>query len=127
MATTTSHGLQKPQTGDTGATFWTDLANAIQVLNDHTHNGTNSELLTAASSLAVTQTVSSGSWGADLGGSKYRQLVTLPGTLIFEGSVIQVRLSTGEMVYPTIEKVSSTTYYIYSNDNSKTFTVYYST
>ena len=55
---TLSHGYEKPETGDKGSVFFPALEDNIQKLNDHNHNGLNSELLTAAASAAVTQTIS---------------------------------------------------------------------
>lgn len=118
MSTTLSpSGLKKPASPDTGATFWTDLANAIQRLNDHTHSGADSSLL------AKTQSIPSGSWSAY--GSGYRQLVTLASGLLVSSISIQIRDASGHMVYPTIEKVSSNTYYVYTNDNTQNWTAVY--
>ena len=118
-----SYGYKKPQNPDTGAVFWPALEFDIQRLNDHTHNGVDS------APLVKTQTISSASWGADLGGGSYRQLITLPNTastvLTFDAVSIEIRLASGTVIYPTIEKVSSTTYYIYTNDNSLTYTAVY--
>ena len=110
--------LKKPANPDTGATFWDDLAAAIQRINDHVHKGDDSTLLgQKVDALAA-------SWGSDLGGGKYRQTVALPGAMTVDNVAIQVRLkSTGETIYPTIEKVSSTSIYVYTNDNSKDYTV----
>lgn len=119
-----SYGYLKPQTGDQGTTLFTDLAANIQRLNDHSHNGTDSTLLTAASVTAITQTISSGSWSATSNGN-YRQLVTLPGSLTYNAISITIKDSSGDIVFPTIEKVSSTTYYVYTNDNSQSWTAVY--
>lgn len=110
MSTTLDHGLVKPSTGETGSTFFPILENNIQYASDILSN-----------SVAL----SSASWGSDLGGGSYRQLVTIPSALTaspksftFETLDIMVRTSAGQVVYATIEKVSSTTFYVYSNDNT---------
>lgn len=120
MSTTLSpSGLKKPANPDTGVTFWDQLAAAIQTLNDHTHSGTDSSLL------GTRQTISSGSWGSDLGGGSYRQLITLPGSFLYDNISIQIRDASGHVASPTIEKVSATTYYVYTNDNTLTWTAVY--
>lgn len=119
---TLSYGYKLPETDDTGDTFWPALEDNIQQLNDHTHNGTNSALLAVA-----TQSILAASWSADLGGGSYRQLITLPGSRTFDGTSIEMRLSSGHIIYPTIEKVSATTYYVYTNDNTVNMTAVYST
>lgn len=130
MASTLSYGFVKPQTGDKGSTFWGQLESDIQQLNDHTHNGTDSAKLTAASVPAVTQSVSSGSW-ASQGGGMYRQTVTIPSSLTSVGGTydscnIQMRdASNGRPLMLTLEKVTSTTYYVYINDNTKDLTAVY--
>lgn len=132
MAATLTYGFVKPATGDKGSVFWPALEGNIQQTNDHAHNGTDSHLLSASASRAIVQTVSSASWGSDLGGGTYRQLVTLPvsitgGSGTFDDFSIQLRdSSTGEVIYGRIVKVSSTTYYIYVNDNTLTLKAIYS-
>lgn len=110
MSTTLDHGIVKPATGETGATFFPILENNIQYASDILSN-----------SVAL----SGASWGSDLGGGSYRQLVTIPSALTaapksftFETLDIMVRTTAGAVVYATIEKVSSTTFYVYSNDNT---------
>lgn len=118
-----SYGFKKPKNPDTGAIFWPALEFDIQQLNDHSHNGVDS------APIVKTQSILASAWGSDLGGGKYRQLVTLPNTLTvvltFDAISIEMRLSTGDVIHPTIEKVSSTTYYVYTNDNSQTYTAVY--
>lgn len=116
MATTLSKGYIKPANPDTGDIFFPAMATNAQLVNDHTHNGTLGALNTNN-----VQTIAAGSWVATSGGT-YRQLITLPSgsgyAFDFDSCMIEFRLSTGQMVYPTVEKVSSTTYYVYTNDNS---------
>jgi len=50
--------LDKPQTGDYGSTFWTDLEALFQGFNDHTHSGTDSNKLPASSILGSIDTTS---------------------------------------------------------------------
>ncbi len=130
MATTLSYGFQKPATGDKGSVFWPILESDIQKLNDHTHNGSNSAKITAASQVAVTQAVLAASWSS-LGAGYYRQLVTLPASLTNNGGTVddfclQFRnAANGRVMVLSSEKVSSTTYYVYINDSSLNVTAVY--
>ena len=124
MSTTLSYGFVKPQNGDKGAPLFTALENDIQQLNDHTHNGVNSAQLTTASIVVVTQAVASGSWVLDANGH-YKQVVTLPGTLEYDEIFISMRDGSGNEVLPTIEKVSATTYRVWTIDNSVGYTAVY--
>lgn len=132
MSTTLSYGFIKPATGDLGSVFFPALETDIQSLNDHTHNGTNSARLTAASSLVVTQTISAASWGATIGGGLYRQLITIPAALssyagTYDNHSVQFRnAANGRILMLTPEKVSTTTYYIYVNDNTLDLTAVWS-
>lgn len=118
--------FKKPQTGDKGSVFWPALEDDIQQMNDHTHNGSDSAPLTSASVTAVLQTVTSAGW-ASQGGGTYRQLVTMPGTLVYNNYdiVIKNNDATRERLFLAIEKVSSNTFYVYCNDNSIGFIVHY--
>lgn len=118
MATTLSNGYVKPQSGDLGSVFWLALEDNIQQLNDHTHDGVDSEKLTASSSDAVSQTLSSGSWSLVANGI-YRQLGTVPSGMTVDLCNISFRHGTsGDYLYLAVTKASSTTYYVYINDSS---------
>lgn len=119
MPTTLSHGLKRPVTGDSGESFFPILEANVQYQSDVLSN---------------TSTAAAASWGSDLGGGNYRQLITLPVLLTaspklytFDDLQIKVRNASGVVCFPTIVKVSSTTFYIYTNDNSQTFTINYGT
>ena len=121
---TLTYGLKRPQTGDQGSTLFTALADNITRLDAHDHDGSDSAKLTAASIVAITQTVAAGSWLATSQGN-YRQLITLPGSLDFDEITVIIKNSSGHIVHATIEKVSDTTYYVYTNDNATAFTAVY--
>lgn len=119
--TTLSMGFLKPANGDTGDVFFPAMAANIQQLNDHTHDGLTSKLLTS-----TTQSVLSANWvAAPIGGGIYRQLMTVPAGYSLDVASLWFRLSTGEYVYPSVERQSSTTYFIYVNDNSLNITAFY--
>lgn len=121
MATTLSNGYIRPDTGDRGATFFPALEQNIQRLNDHNHDGTNSERLSPTSIDNTLQTLSNVDWVL-ISPSVYRQLVTMPSTLQFDGRVMQFQINSGanagDLFYPSVEKVSANTYHVYINDNS---------
>lgn len=121
---TLTYGLKRPQTGDQGSTLFQALEDNITRLDAHDHDGTDSSLLTTASITAITQAISSGSWIATSDGN-YRQLVTLPGTLSYDSISITIKNSSGHIVATIIEKVSANSYYVYTNDNTTSFTAVY--
>lgn len=122
---TLSYGFQKPESGNNGAAFFPALESNIQQLNDHTHNGSNSALLTASSSTAVSQSILAASW-ASLGSGKYSQTVTMPGVITFDTHNIQLRnTSTGEIMLLSVTKASANTYTVYINDNTIALTAIY--
>lgn len=119
--TLTTYGYKLPASPDTGDVWFAALAFDIQRLNDHTHDGTNSAPLSSQS-----QSVLSANWvAAPIGGGVYRQLMTLPGALQYDTIDMWFKLSSGETVYPTVERVSATTYYVYTNNNALAYTAFY--
>ncbi len=123
---TLSYGYLKPQTGDKGSVFFPALEANIQQLNDHTHNGVNSSLIPASSIVATTQALVAADWVDVDGSGLYRQLVAMPGAMVYNNFSILAKLTaTGNQYYPTIEKVTANSFYIYINDNSLDVTVYY--
>ncbi len=122
---TLSYGYLKPQTGDKGSIFFPALEADIQQLNDHTHNGSNSALIASGSIAATTQALLSADW-VDQGNCLFRQLVAMPGAMKYDNFSMLAKLTTsGEQWYPSIEKVTDNTFYIYINDSSQDVTVYY--
>lgn len=118
--TVLSQGYQKPSDPTAGDLWFAAMEENIQLMNDHTHAGDDGAFIAKSTSSVV-----AGSWGADLGGGLYRQLITLPDSRTFDTTKLEVRRSTGEVVYAQIERVSATTFYIYTNDNSLDYTIYY--
>lgn len=122
---TLSHGIKKPQTGDKGSVFFPALEDDLQALNDHTHNGVDSENISSTNITAVTQALVAAAWVAYANGI-YRQLVTVPGGKTYDNSFILFRDTADKsQLYLDVEKVSSTTYYVYCNDPSLNITAYY--
>ena len=122
---TLSNGFKKPEINDKGPTVFPALEGNIQQLNDHNHDGDNSEKLLSSSIDPLTATLVSGDWSLDADGI-YKQTVSLPAALDYDKMSFEVRLPSGHLVFPQIEKVGSGSYDIFTNDNSVGFTVIYS-
>jgi len=122
---TLSYGFKKPESGDKGSVFFPALEDNAQLTNDHTHNGTNSAKLTPVATLVLTSDVLAANWVAQ-GGGIFRQTITMPAGLEYDTCVIGYRENTNsEMAYLQTEKVSTNSFYVYSNDATKTFTAVY--
>lgn len=118
---TLSMGVYKPDDGDTGDVFFPRMQDNCDWMNNHTHNGTNSQPLASTS-----QAIASGSWTiAAIGGGLYMQTVTMPGTFLYDTAQIWFKLSSNEYVYPSIERLSANTYRIYTNNNTLDYVAYY--
>lgn len=133
---TLSYGFKKPQNPDRGAVFFPALEFNIQQLNDHTHNGANSALLSPTVITTLTQSVSAAGWAAVSGkAGLYSQVVTLPSAitgLSFNNTIASYQIlikdgSLGHVLFLTVEQASTTTFTVYSNDNTLTLKVYYLT
>lgn len=121
---TLSYGYKLPETNDKGPVVFPALEDDIQQLNDHTHDGANSAKLDAKSIDSIQQTLASGSW-VGVANNQYRQLVTVPAGIDYDKINIGFRIANGDYVYPTVERVSSTQYYVYTNDNTQNYLVRY--
>lgn len=122
---TLTYGLKKPETNDTGTALFTALENNLTQMDAHNHDGVTSANLTASSIVGVTQTISSASWVASGATGHYRQSVTLPAGFSFDTVKIGFRTTAGIYICPTVEKITATTYYVYTIDNSINFTAIY--
>jgi hypothetical protein len=118
MMITLSRGFKKPQDGDQGDSLFTALEENVQQLNDHDHDGVNSEQLTAQSIVGIPQNILAVNWVAFGPTGHYRQQVTIPAGFDFDTVQISFRLSTGEYVFQTVERVSDTQYFVYTIDNT---------
>lgn len=122
---TLSYGYKLPETSDTGTIVFPALEDDIQQLNDHDHNGTNSAQLPAQSILGIPQNILAINWVANGPIGHYRQLITIPAGFDIDTVNIGFRTSAGAFVYPTVEKQSDTTYYVYTIDNTLGFVAVY--
>lgn len=128
---TLSYGYKKPETGDRGSIFWPALEFDIQRLNDHSHDGTNSQKLLASSVQGIDDTILATNWVAVAGQTgTYRQLVTMPPNVLFDDYGMTFRVSSagpaiGRQLALTVEKFAAGTFYVYINDNSLDLQVLY--
>lgn len=122
---TLSNGYLKPDSGDRGNVFFPALENNIQRLNDHTHNGSNSEKLTSEALVALLDSTSlvPANWTLHSSGL-YRAPVVMPGSTVFDTTTVSLRLN-GKPLYGDIEKLTINTFYVYVNDPSISVTVLY--
>jgi hypothetical protein len=119
MSTVLTFGQKIPEAGDRGVPLFQDLEDNFTRLDSHNHDGVNSPLLTAQSFVGIAQTILAANWvtyGGPIG--HYRQLVTMAPGFLFNTSKIGFRTTAGQYIYPTVERVSNTTYYLYTIDNT---------
>lgn len=117
---TLSKGYLKPSNPTTGDAWFPALETDIQLMNDHVHDG-----VTGAITPAVSVAILAASWAAFGSDGLYSQTITMPAGRSYDTSQISFRLSTGEFVFPSIDRVSSSQYTIYTNDNSKAYLAIY--
>lgn len=119
---TLSYGYLLPETGDAGSEWFPAIESNIQRLNDHDHKGVDSVKLDSESFELISDSIIPSDWAAY--GGIYRALVTMPGSLEFDTTAIQFRTSDQDL-YPSYEKITDNTFYVYSNDSSLTVEVLY--
>lgn len=129
MSQTTSKGYKNPDVGDRGSQWFPDLNFNIDRMNAHAHDGIDSEKIAIKNIVKQSQTLLSSAWGTDLGGSNYKQSVTMPTGLNFDDSQIKfievLSGTTGDQIHPTVSKTSATTFDVFVNDNTMTVKVVY--
>jgi len=122
---TQSYGYITIENGDTGQPVFTALNANILRLNDHTHNGVNSAKLTITSVDGIAQNILSAAWVPTTGGY-FRQVVTLPPGLTWDKFTVTFNTPVlGYQAYPTVERLSTTTYYVYTIDSAEGFIAVY--
>jgi hypothetical protein len=122
---TLSYGFKKPETSDKGGVFFPALSLDMQLLNDHTHDGSNSSKMTTRSSVAVTKAISAASWVA-LGGGLYSQRVSMPASLLWAETLVQIKDTDGDVYFLTLEKVAGLEQFdVYCNDNTLDLVAYF--
>lgn len=113
MSVTLSNGYKRPESGDLGSSFFPDLEDNITRLNDHTHNGQNSNKLTALSFTTLTDNIASVEFA--LVGTRYQRDVTVPTGLEVDTTKILFRDPvTKDVLYLEKERLTNTTFRVYS-------------
>lgn len=118
---TLSCGYKKPEPSDTGDVFYPAMSDNMDLVNNHTHNGSDSAPLTG-----TLGTLDSGAWvavGARPG--IYSQVLTITPVFsaysstfwFFDSNVNSVNL---EYVVTSTGSIT-----VYTNDSSETYTAYY--
>jgi hypothetical protein len=110
-----SNGFKLPETGDFGDSWFPAMEDNVQQLNDHTHDGVDSEKIASTGVEAVSSSILSGSF-VDQGNGYWRALLTLPVGASYDTMTLVFRDPTsGEAVLLRHEKVSASTAYVYTN------------
>lgn len=123
---TLSKLFKKPQTGDKSSVWMPAIEDNFQQLNDHTHNGIDSEKIPGSSVYAVSQVINPASWSLVSPG-KYSQIITMPGTMLYDQHALAFKETGGNRrpVILAVERNSSNTFTVFTNDNALAVTVYY--
>lgn len=116
-----SFGFQNPQNGDPGSIYFPALNFDIEQLNDHTHDGVNSALISGPSIAPTIFTAASANWTGTPG--NYAQQIILPLGFNLQESVMVVFDASGNVVANNIDNVGGTEFTIYSPDNTFVYTV----
>lgn len=123
---TLTYGQQIPEQGDRGVPLFQALEDNFTRTDGHNHDGVNSPLLTATAFVGIADTVPLANWvtyGGPVG--HYRQAVTMHTGFLFDTCKITFRTVGGAYIYPTVERITNLTYYVYSTDNSIDFIALY--
>jgi hypothetical protein len=116
-----SYGFKQPEDGDASSIWFPALADNVLLTNNHTHDGVNSSLISLSSAPAITLSILAINWTLVSTGI-YTQTVAVPTGATLDANVVQFKLSTGEVVYPTVKRLTSTSFSIRTNDNTLNYT-----
>ena len=122
---TLTYGTKIPETGDRGTPLFDALEENFTNWDGHLHDGITSPLLTAQAFVGVSGTILAAGWVAFGPIGHFRQLVTMAPGFLFDTTKIAFRTTAGAYIYPTVERVTSTTYYVYSTNNAIDFIAIY--
>jgi len=125
MPSITPNGFEKPQAGDPGSIWFPILERNIDRVDQHDHNGTNSELLSPTAILKVSTLVPATGWVVD--GFLFKQLVLLPAGFDLDQAILSFRASggvdDGDVIYPKWQRDTSTQFYLFMPVNDQAVTV----
>lgn len=122
-ATTTTYGYKMPTRNDRGSEVFDALEANITRSDIHSHDGSNGAKINPKDFSKTTTTLALASWVAVAGQTgTYRQLLTVPAGYTLDESLVKCFVGSGSeagnILFLSIEKVSSTTAYVYINDNT---------
>lgn len=121
-----TYGQKIPETGDRGAPLFQALEDNFTRMDGHTHDGVDSPLLSHTAFTGIVDTISAAGWAAAPGlTGHYRQAVTMHTGFSFDTTKITFRTTAGVYIYPTVERISATQYYVYTIDNTIDFQAVY--
>jgi hypothetical protein len=128
MPTTLTYGRKVPLDGE--RTFWDNLEANIARDDAHTHDGSDSAAVPAKNITHGTSSLLAANWAAVAGESgTYRQLVTVPTGYTEKSFAKAFFINSGSedgfQFFPSVERVSDTTFYVYINDNTVDVKVVY--
>lgn len=118
---TLSYGFENPENGDRGSVWFPALNHNIEQLNDHDHDGVNSALISGASIAGGSVAILAAAWVSN-GTGEYKQDVTCPSGFDMDSFAIEVRITGGNIIHPSIERLTSGTFRIYTLDNTLAYT-----
>lgn len=126
MPVTLSKGYKLPQTGE--RSFWSALENNINLSNTHKHDGTDGEQIAPKDLAKQITNILSANWIAVSGGT-YKQTVSVPSGYLVDTTSMKFYITAGgqagQQVHPSVRKITSTTFDVYTNDNTSSYTVVY--
>lgn len=134
MPTILSKGYKIPSNGERD--WWQTLADDITRVNNHNHDGANSEKITASNVTKIETTILPSDWIA-VGDGTFKQTKTLPALIFFPQVSVRVHVVkeviTGgvpanvaqEEIIGCVSVETTTQYSIYVNDNTLTLKVVY--
>jgi hypothetical protein len=109
-----TNGYKLPETGDFGNVWFVALEDNIQRVNDHNHDGTNSEILPSSSFQAAVISVVAANFSPS--GNEFRATINiLGGASIDTKSIIARDPVTKDVCYLKVEKISASSFYLYTN------------
>jgi hypothetical protein len=118
----TNGPIQKPSDNDVGNDVFNVLETFMDRLATHSHSGADSQKITLNIEKDFTTfTVGVDLFWTDLGNDVYRGQLTVPAGADVDNNIRRFYYNDGTTwreFFPTVEKIDSTNYYIYSNDNT---------
>ena len=110
------NGYKLPETGDFGDDWFPALEDNIQRLNDHSHDGVDSEILTTSSTKCVVQSIASGDFAPSGNEFVAAGVNLVGGNVDVDTKTVQFRdPTTKEPIYLRYEKASQTTIDVYTS------------